>query len=93
MLQTAKFSLSHKIYQETKFNWWVQNVLKKQERIIAVVKKRTVRYHKSNYRQVIYITNPVKEDYAIDENNDNNYWYDAVDKQVKNMQVTFKILE
>ena len=68
-------------------------MLNKQELIISVVKKINARYHKSNYIQGIYITNTVKEDYAIDEINGNNYWYNAVDKQVKNMQVTFKILE
>ena len=38
--QTAKFAVVHVIDHEPVLNWWVKHVLKKQDRIVSLVRKR-----------------------------------------------------
>eukprot|EP00804_Cyclotella_cryptica_P031315 CCRYP_011111-RA/>CCRYP_011111-RA protein AED:0.45 eAED:0.56 QI:0/0/0/1/0/0/2/0/108 len=45
-LQVAEFAFAAQIADEPAFNWWVNWVLKKRDRIISLVKRRSARYHK-----------------------------------------------
>ena len=45
-LQVAEFAFAVQIADEPAFNWWVSWVLKKRDRIISLVKRRSARYHK-----------------------------------------------
>ena len=45
-VQTAQFAVAQGFDHELAFNWWVKQVLKKREKIIANVRKWQTRYSK-----------------------------------------------
>jgi hypothetical protein len=54
------------IDHEPAFNWWVPHVLKKCDRIIPLVCKRTTRYLKQTHKFGIEVPKTVKEALALD---------------------------
>ncbi len=60
-LQVAEFALATGIADKPAFNWWVSWVLKKRERIISLVKRRSARYHKRTYKYGIELPKTVEE--------------------------------
>ena len=77
-VECAEYALSQGLINEPAFNWWVGFVLKKQERIILLVRKRNTRYLKRNEKFGIYIPNNVKEALKLDKENGNTLWADAI---------------
>ncbi len=63
------------------FNWWVPHVLKKCDRIISLVCKRTTRYFKRTHKFGIEVPKTVKEALALDRKNGNTLWEDAIPKE------------
>eukprot|EP00804_Cyclotella_cryptica_P016150 CCRYP_004245-RA/>CCRYP_004245-RA protein AED:0.42 eAED:0.42 QI:0/-1/1/1/-1/0/1/0/129 len=49
-LQVAEFAFAAQIANEPAFNWWVNWVLKKRDRIISLVKHRSAQYHKRTHQ-------------------------------------------
>ena len=92
-VQTAEYAVAQGIDHEPAFNWWVRHVLKKRDRIISLVKRRSARYHKRTHKWGIEVPKTVEEAIAIDKKNDNTFWTDAIAKEMKNVIITFKILE
>ena len=58
-------------------------MLKKRERIISLVKKRTTRYLERNEIFGIKIPRNATKAKALDKANDNTYWMDAIEKEAK----------
>ena len=87
---TAEYAVANKIAEEPAFVWWVYEVLKKRDRIISKVKAR---YWKRTHKFGIEMPKTVQEAYALDEANGNTYWHDAIDKEFKNVQPAFNILD
>ena len=86
----AEYAVQLRIAEEPAFAWWVPYVLKKRNRIIAKVKlKYWLRTHKFGIR----IPKSVEEAKKFDEINGNTLWWDAICKEMKNVQVTFKVFE
>jgi hypothetical protein len=56
-LQVAEFAFAAQIADEPAFNWWVSWVLKKRDRIISLVKRRSARYHKRTHKYGIEVPN------------------------------------
>ena len=92
-VQTAEYAVAQGIDHEPAFNWWVRHVLKKRDRIISLVKRRSARYHKRTHKWGIEVPKTVEEAIAIDKKNDNTFWTDAIAKEMKNVRIKFKILE
>jgi hypothetical protein len=74
------------------FNWWVPHVLKKHDRIISLVRKRTTRYLKQTHKFGIEVPKTVKEALDLDRKNGNTLWVDAIAKQMKEVCIAFNIL-
>ena len=92
-VETAEFAVAHAIDHEPAFNWWVPHVLRKRESIIALVKKRQTRYLKRTHKFGIELPKTVDNALALDKKNGNTYWADAINKEIKNVRVAFKILD
>jgi hypothetical protein len=74
------------------FNWWVPHVLKKCNRIISLVCKRTIRYLKRTHKFGIGVPKTVKEALALEHKNGNTLWVDAIAKETKEVCIAFNIL-
>ena len=91
-LQVAEFALAAGIADEPAFNWWVSWVLKKRDRIISLVKRRSARYHKRTHKFGIELPKTVEEAYAIDKATGTTFWRDAIELEMKNVRVAFDVL-
>eukprot|EP00804_Cyclotella_cryptica_P022274 CCRYP_018116-RA/>CCRYP_018116-RA protein AED:0.39 eAED:0.39 QI:0/-1/0/1/-1/1/1/0/189 len=91
-LQVAEFAFAVQIADEPAFNWWVNWVLKKRDRIISLVKCRSARYHKRTHKYVIEHPKTVVEAYAINRAIGTTFWPDAIEKEMKNVHVVFDVL-
>ena len=54
-LHVAQFAFAMQIADEPAFNWWISWVIKKRDRIISLVKRRSARYHKRSHKYGIEI--------------------------------------
>ena len=92
-IETAEYAMAQGLEFEPAFNWWVHHVIKKRARIVSLVKKRNVRYLKREHKFGIELPTTADAAHALDRKNDNTYWADAISKEMKNVQVAFKILD
>ncbi|KAL7475810.1 LOW QUALITY PROTEIN: hypothetical protein ACHAW6_001710, partial [Cyclotella cf. meneghiniana] len=91
-LQVAEFALAAGIANEPAFNWWVSWILKKRDRIISLVKRRSARYHKRTHKFGIELPKTVEEAYKIDKATGTTLWRDAIELEMKNVCVAFDVL-
>ena len=86
-VQLAEYAVQAKISQEPAFAWWVPYVLKKRNRIIAKVKsKYWTRTHKFGIR----VPKSVEEALRLDQQNGDTQWWDAIQKEMKNVRIAFE---
>eukprot|EP00804_Cyclotella_cryptica_P021846 CCRYP_000810-RA/>CCRYP_000810-RA protein AED:0.27 eAED:0.27 QI:0/0/0/1/1/1/2/0/468 len=92
-LQVAEFAFAAQIANEPEFNWWVNWVLKKRDRVISLVKRRSARHHKRTlHKYGIELPKTVEEAYAINHATGTTFWCDAIEKEMKNVCVAFDVL-
>ena len=89
-VEVAEYAVAKGIDDETAFSWWVPYTLKKRDAIISAVNARVA---KVTHKYGIEVPRTVKEAKAIDEKNCNRFWQDAIDKEMKNVAVAFRILD
>jgi len=89
-VQTAEYAVQSRINQEPAFAWWVPYVLKKRNRIIAKTKSK---YWERTHKFGIRIPKTVKEALAIDKENQNTLWWDAICQEMKNVRIAFEEFE
>jgi len=63
--------------------------IKKRKRIIAKVKSK---YLKRTHKFGIQIPKTLEEAKRLDQENSNNFWWDAICKEIKNVGVAFEPL-
>ena len=76
--------------QEPAFAWWVNWTLKKRDLIINKIR---VRIPKKDMKFGVLVPGSVEEAYKLDRENGNDFWRKAIDKELKNVIVAFKLLE
>jgi hypothetical protein len=86
-IQVAVYSIANLIDDEAAFAWRVPTLLKKRDRILAKVKSK---YWQRTHKYGIRILKSVEEALAIDKHNSNTLWWDAICKEMKNMQPAFE---
>ena len=89
-VELAEYAYKHNINEEPAFNWWVKHVIKKRARMLNQVQSRM---RKNNMKFGIVIPKTVKEALALDRENGNNYWEDAIKKEYEDVNVAFKLLK
>ena len=86
-VQLAEYALQRGIDKSPAFAWWVPHVIKKKNRIISTTKsKYWTRTHKFGIR----LPHSVDEALAIDKENGDTLWWDAICKEMKNVRVAFE---
>jgi hypothetical protein len=78
-VELAEYAKANKIDDEPAFAWWVNDVLRKRNRIISKVKSR---YWKTTHKFGIRLPHSVQEALKIDEENGNTFWRDAIEKEM-----------
>jgi hypothetical protein len=91
-LEINKYAVTQGIAHKPAFTWWVPHVLKKHDRIISLVCKRTTCYLKRTHKFGIEVPKTVKEALDLDRKNGNTLCADAVAKEVKEVCIAFNIL-
>ena len=89
-VELADYAYRHGINDEPAFNWWTKHVIKKRERMTNKVQSRM---RKNNMKFGIQIPTTVKEALALDRENGNNYWEEAIKKEYDEVSVAFKLLK
>ena len=64
-MQKSEYDLAQGIDNETGFNWWIDSVLIKMERIISLVKKRNSWYLKKTHKFGVELPKSVTEAYSL----------------------------
>ena len=80
------------IDHEPAVNWWVKQMLKKRDRIIASIRKWQTWYLKRSHKFGIELLKTVEQAHALDAKNGNVLWTDAISKEMENIRVAFEVL-
>jgi hypothetical protein len=89
-IELAEYAVANKIVEEPAFAWWVKDVLRKRNRIIAKLKSR---YWKTTHKFGIRLPHSVEEALRIDEETGTDLWRKAVEKEMKNVMPAFELWE
>ena len=89
-VQTADYAKACGIDDEPAFAWWVPFTLKKRNQIIAAVNHRV---KKTTHKYGIRVPDGFAEAYDLDVANQDNYWRNAISKEMKNSAMAFQIKE
>ena len=85
-VQVADYAIANRIDDEPAFAWWVKDVLKKRDRILAKAKSYWQRTQKFGIRP----PKSVKEGQEIDAENGDTLWWDAIQEEMKNVRPAFE---
>jgi hypothetical protein len=91
-LETAEYAVTIGINHKPAFNWWIPHVLRKHDRIISAVAKRSARFLKWTHKFGIEIPRTVKEALELDRQNGNTLWADAIAKEMTEVHKASDIL-
>ena len=76
-VELAGYAAGNRLDVEPTFKWWVRDVLRRRNRIIAKVKAK---YWRTTHKFGIRVPKSVDEALAIDKENVNTLWYTATQK-------------
>ena len=82
-VEVAEYAKANKISEEPAFAWWVNDVLRRRNRIISKVKSR---YWKTTHKFGVELPHSVQEAFAIDARNGNNFWREAIEKEMSKIR-------
>jgi hypothetical protein len=88
-IQVAEYAQHNNLLHEPVFAWWAKEALWRQKRIIQKVKSR---YWQRRHKFGIRLPKTVEEAIALYTENGNTFWYDAIQKEIKNVLCAFKFL-
>jgi len=93
-IKAAKYGVANKISDEPTFRWWVPYVLRKHERIIKTVKRRSIKKRKTEkFGLEVPKPNDVERALQIDNETGTNHWSTALAKETKTVLPALKVLE
>jgi hypothetical protein len=88
-VEVAEYADTKSLLDTPGFIWWTPHVLKKRNIIIAGVTKR---YHNRTHKFGIEVPKRWDDCVRLDKENENTLWQDAARKEMKNVRITFKII-
>ena len=89
-IEVAEYAIRAKICEEPAFAWWVRPTIKRRDKIIKQVQHRLV---KKSTKFGIKVPSSVDEALELDRENGNNLWRKAIDKELGNVRVAFRLME
>lgn len=89
-LETAEYAIAQGIDSEPAFVWWVKNVERIKKR--AIKRLRASKQCKHRIRFGIKVPNTIEEAIQLDEENGNDLWQKAINKELDKVRVAFQLL-
>jgi hypothetical protein len=89
-VQVAEYAVANGIDAKPAFEWWIPFTINKEISIIAKVKTR---YLLQSHKLGIELPKSVKDALTIEGLTNTTYWKDAIDLEIKNVDVAFQDLE
>ncbi len=89
-LHLAEYAVKHCIQDEPAFKWWIKEALRRKR---YMIKAAQTRYARRTHKFGIRLPNSVDEALAIDRETNTTYWFDAIQKEMKNVKVALKFLD
>ena len=86
-LKVAEYAYANRIDEEPAFAWWINEAIKKQERILAKLKSK---YWQRTHKFGIRIPKSVEQAITVDKENGNTLWWDAICKEMTNVRPAFE---
>jgi hypothetical protein len=88
-VELAEYAVASRIDQEPAFHWWVAEVLRKRNRIIAKLKRR---YWRITHKFGIRLPKTVEEAIQIDRETNTTFWTDAIKKETEKVNIAFDFI-
>ena len=88
-VELAEFAKARGIDKEPGFAWWVPNTIRRRNAILSAVKAR---FQKKTHKFGIEIPSSVEHARELDRTNGNNFWMEALEKEMFNNGIAFEIL-
>ena len=88
-VEIADFEVARVVDCDPAFSWWVPYTIRCRDRIRSGVNSRVKRV---THKYGVELPRTVQEAYALDEKNGNNFWRDALNREMDNLKVDFDIL-
>ena len=89
-VDVAEYATSRGIQEEPAFTWWVPYNLRKRDVIVSAV---SLRVRKCSHKYGIETPTSIAHAKRIDLKNGNNFWMDAITKDINNVGIAFTILD
>ena len=89
-IETAQYAVQNQLQNEPAFIWWVPYVNRKRERMIGKLKSK---YWERTHKYGVKIPKSVKEAYAIDSENGDTMWTDAIREEMKKIKGAVRIYD
>jgi hypothetical protein len=86
----AEYAKQHELQDEPAFRWWIKHTLRRKKYMLKAVRTR---YARRTHKFGIQLPRTVDEALAIDRETNTTYWFDAIQKEMKNVRVAFKFLD
>jgi hypothetical protein len=89
-VELAEYAVANQIHEEPAFKWWVSDVLRRRNRIIAKLKRR---YWRVTHKFGVRLPKTVEEALAIDAETGTTFWTDAIIKEMSKVKIAFEFCE
>ena len=87
-IDLAEYAVANEINLEPAFAWWVARTLRRRNNVI-----KAMRVPAKLMKYGIKLPGSVEQAYAFDLENGNTLWIDAIEKELKNVIIAFKLIE
>ena len=89
-IQLAEYAYMKELQDEPAFAWWVAHCIKRRDRVIKQIRHRMI---KKAIKFGINVPSTVEEALKFDAENGDDLWFQAIEKELRNVRVAFKRLE
>mmetsp|Transcript_24287 Transcript_24287/g.34810 ORF Transcript_24287/g.34810 Transcript_24287/m.34810 type:complete len:1184 (-) Transcript_24287:1334-4885(-) len=89
-IHLAEYAIKNNLDSELAFRWWVKDALRRKQFMLSAVKTR---YAKRTHKFGIRVPQSVDEALAIDKETKTTFWFDAIQKEMKNNRIAFQFLD
>ena len=86
-VETEEYAVASKIDDEPTFKWRVSKTLKKRQAIVVKVKSQ---YWRTTHKFGVQLPHSVEEAYKNDEQNGNDYWPQAIEREMSQVPIAFE---
>ena len=89
-VEVAEHAWANGYFKEPAFRWWIKKVLRRRDRLTGKVKARCRKMNKLKFG--VEVPSTVEEALALDKRNGKMLWFDAIEKEMQNSRIAFKLL-